>query len=347
MSEPFKSGQIVRNVVPVYGEVMAYDPQKTNQEPTMNPGRSGGPGARHGETVEIPPGHTGEVLSSSDWETVVIYPIHSTGELEPHMVRVESFTDDFKRTVRHNPFKLDRSDYDDPGRPIQASGRLKWTRVEYDPRTHYLIDSDTGFPIKPVDVKRELPYVRQEDELYSESVVDLVDPDLMPLFNREFERWEQFGDPTRPPVAGSSRVSFFYNGFIRKVPISSVGQDTNRAEYEGFSNGTVPIPVARMEMDDDLVLVQEELQSISDDLTNYLAFEEDFPEDPDPLDYDISPEDEARLKKIVDENPWVRRMIDDPQVGYDAGGELRAFDGFEDGHLRDLTPAHEWKRPGG
>lgn len=114
----FVSGDIVKNVVPVIGTVMGYNPQKTNQEPTKNPGKSGPPGAQIDEEVEIPVGHTGEVLSSSDWETVVIYPIHSTGELEPHLIRVEGFTTDFKRATRHNPFVLDRSDYQDPGKPI-------------------------------------------------------------------------------------------------------------------------------------------------------------------------------------------------------------------------------------
>jgi hypothetical protein len=117
----FVSGDIVKNVVPVVGTVMGYDPQKTNKEPTKNPGKSGPPGARIDEEVEIPPGHTGEVLSSSEWETVVIYPIHSTGELEPHLIKVESFTSDFRRATRHNPFVLDRSDYKDPGRPKRGS----------------------------------------------------------------------------------------------------------------------------------------------------------------------------------------------------------------------------------
>jgi hypothetical protein len=120
----FRPGAIVKNIVTVYGEVVEYNPQLTNQEPTKNPGHSGGPGARIGEQVEIPPNFTGEVLSSDNISTVAIYPIHSTGELEPHLIKVEGFTYEFKEAARHNPFiwpggKGKR----DPGRPVQSSLR--------------------------------------------------------------------------------------------------------------------------------------------------------------------------------------------------------------------------------
>lgn len=121
----FESGNIVKNTETVYGTVKAYDPSK---HPEGGPqGISGPPGARQEEIVEIPPGFTGEVLSSDDISTIAIYPIHTTGKLEPMLIKVEDFTKNFKRVVRHNPFIWQRGkkDLDNPGKPLDFMASLQ------------------------------------------------------------------------------------------------------------------------------------------------------------------------------------------------------------------------------
>lgn len=132
-SEPFQTGQFVRNVVEVQGVVQAYRPELHPTDPTKNPGVSGPPGAMQNETVKIPPGNVGEVMYSDPYETIVMFPIHSTTFLEPHLIKVEGYTSDFKRTPRRpekNPFiwQKDRG-LKDPGKPMMSN----WKKAAVDP----------------------------------------------------------------------------------------------------------------------------------------------------------------------------------------------------------------------
>lgn len=121
----FQSGEIVKNLVPVIGVVQAYRPELNPVKP-LAPGVGGPPGAGIHEEVDIPKGYTGEVLSSDDIFTTAIYPINTTGKLEPMLIKVEDFTKNFKKVVRHNPFVWERDrDVNNPGKPRKA-GITHW-----------------------------------------------------------------------------------------------------------------------------------------------------------------------------------------------------------------------------
>lgn len=113
----FKSGEIVKNIVPVEGTVVEYRPQdyqyqeergplpantpKGMHEPTVGEGKSGPtPDTEIGATVTIKTGKTGTVMHSDDITTIVFYSFSTTGDLEPHGVKAEGFTSDFQRVVR-------------------------------------------------------------------------------------------------------------------------------------------------------------------------------------------------------------------------------------------------------
>lgn len=96
----FKNGDIVKTKTTIFGRVMEYDPSRHPTEPTKNPGKSGPPGSEINEPVQIPRGKVGEVLYSDDIDTIVMFPIHETGRLQPHLVKAQGFTKDFTRVVR-------------------------------------------------------------------------------------------------------------------------------------------------------------------------------------------------------------------------------------------------------
>jgi hypothetical protein len=113
----FKSGEIVKNIVPVEGTVVEYRPQdyryqeergplpentpRGMHEPTIGEGKSGPtPDTEIGATVTIKVGKRGTVMHSDEITTIVFYSFSTTGELEPHGVKAEGFTSDFERVVR-------------------------------------------------------------------------------------------------------------------------------------------------------------------------------------------------------------------------------------------------------
>lgn len=59
---------------------------------------------RDGNTLPVNRNAVGEVLSSDEITTVVIFPIHENGALEPHLVKVEDFTANFSITKGLSPF---------------------------------------------------------------------------------------------------------------------------------------------------------------------------------------------------------------------------------------------------
>jgi hypothetical protein len=113
----FKSGEKVRNIVPIQGTVVEYRPQdyryqeergplpedtpKGMHEPTVGEGKSGPtPDMEINSTVTIKAGKIGEVMYSDEIVTIVMYPFHTAGALEPHLIKAESLTSDFQRVVR-------------------------------------------------------------------------------------------------------------------------------------------------------------------------------------------------------------------------------------------------------
>ena len=137
VSEPHPTGSFVKNVRDVQGKVQAYRPELHPTDPTVNPGKSGPPGAQIDEVVNIPAGNVGEVVFSTEYETIVLFPIHSTDKLEPHLIKAEGFTSDFKQVVRkpaQNPFIWNRNRrLKDPGKPLTSSWKIfKWQVGEQD-----------------------------------------------------------------------------------------------------------------------------------------------------------------------------------------------------------------------
>jgi hypothetical protein len=97
----FKSGEYVKNLVEIEGTVVEYRPQDHPTDPTVNPGKSGQtPDTQINQQVRIREGQVGTVMYSDDITTIVTYDLHNTGPLEPHLVKAESFTSNFKRVVR-------------------------------------------------------------------------------------------------------------------------------------------------------------------------------------------------------------------------------------------------------
>lgn len=97
----FKSGEYVKNLVEIEGTVVEYRPQDHPTEPTVNAGKSGEtPDTQIDAKVRIRPNQVGTVLYSDDITTIVTYNLNSTGPLEPHLIKAESFTSNFKRVVR-------------------------------------------------------------------------------------------------------------------------------------------------------------------------------------------------------------------------------------------------------
>lgn len=105
-STPFQNGEFVKTLADIYGVVQPYDPSRHPTNP-KSPGRNGPPGAMMNEKVKIPKGEIGEVLYSDETRTIVIFPIHETGRLQPALVKAEGFTYDFQPVTRNpkvNPF---------------------------------------------------------------------------------------------------------------------------------------------------------------------------------------------------------------------------------------------------
>lgn len=108
-TDAFESGAFVKNINEVFGTVQSYDPSLHPSDP-KSPGKDGPEPFGMENKVKIPPGMIGEVLSSDGFNTVVIFPINSTGNLQPQLIKVQGFTSDFKRVVRKpeqqniNPF---------------------------------------------------------------------------------------------------------------------------------------------------------------------------------------------------------------------------------------------------
>jgi len=119
----FKNGDIVKTRTDVFGRVMEYDPSRHPTEPTKNPGKSGPPGSEINEPVRVPKGKVGEVLYSDEIDTIVMFPIHETGRLEPHLVKAQGFTKDFQRVVRDpekHPFiQLKPRNLKNPQKPLE------------------------------------------------------------------------------------------------------------------------------------------------------------------------------------------------------------------------------------
>lgn len=99
-TDAFQSGQFVKNVQDVYGTVKGYDPSLHPTNPTKNPGKDGPSPFEMENKVRIPAGMIGEVLSSDAFYTTVIFPINSTGRLQPQLIKADGATSDFKRVVR-------------------------------------------------------------------------------------------------------------------------------------------------------------------------------------------------------------------------------------------------------
>ena len=97
----FKSGEYVKNLVQVKGTVVEYRPQDHPTDPTVNPGKSGPtPDLQIDADVWIRENQVGTVMYSDDVTTIVTYDLHTTGPLEPHLIKAEGMTSDFQRVVR-------------------------------------------------------------------------------------------------------------------------------------------------------------------------------------------------------------------------------------------------------
>lgn len=97
----FKSGEYVKNLVEIKGTVVEYRPQDHPTNPTVNPGKSGEtPDTQIDTEVRIRPNQVGTVLYSDETTTIVTYNLNSTGPLEPHLIKAEGLTSNFKRVVR-------------------------------------------------------------------------------------------------------------------------------------------------------------------------------------------------------------------------------------------------------
>ena len=99
----FRSGEYVKNLVEVNGVVVEYRPQDHPTDPTVGAGKSGPtPDTEIGAEVKIRPNQIGTVLYSDDTTTIVTYNLATTGPLEPHLIKAEGLTSNFKRVVRKN-----------------------------------------------------------------------------------------------------------------------------------------------------------------------------------------------------------------------------------------------------
>lgn len=128
-SEAFQSGQFVKNVKEVFGTVMSYDPSLHPTDP-ISPGKDGPSPFEMGNKVKIPPGMIGEVLSSDAFNTVVIFPINSTGRLQPQLMKADGFTSDFQRVVRKPQEQSIHPFFDAGGRRKDRAQDLKPSEFE-------------------------------------------------------------------------------------------------------------------------------------------------------------------------------------------------------------------------
>lgn len=128
----FKSGEIVRNTVPVMGTVVEYRPQDHPTEPTVGEGKSGPtPDMEINSEVEIKAGQKGTVMYSDETTTIVTYEFNTAGELEPHLVKAEGFTSNFERVVRGNRPSRGPSFYPDRNPPkIDPTKKSKWEVIK-------------------------------------------------------------------------------------------------------------------------------------------------------------------------------------------------------------------------
>lgn len=98
----FKSGEYVKNLVEIDGVVVEYRPQDHPTEPTVGEGKSGTtPDTQIDAKVKIRPNQVGTVLYSDDLTTIVTYNLHTTGPLEPHLIKAEGLTSNFQRVARN------------------------------------------------------------------------------------------------------------------------------------------------------------------------------------------------------------------------------------------------------
>lgn len=170
---------------------------------------------------------------------------------------------------------------------------LKW-------ENGHLIDKNDDFKVKPVgrgDYTTERVWGTDVGDPWD--ALEEVAPEFVSLVSEEYDMWEARGDNTVPPKEGRHKITFTYNGYVRKVPKDKEGLAAIREEMDFINNemsASEPVPPARSYMDNDAVMVQEELTDIGE--------HEDSPAS------------------------WDMEWVDIPQAGYDAGGQLRAFDAF-------------------
>lgn len=181
----FASGSIVKNLVPVTGVVQAYRPELHPTDPTVNPGIGGG------EEVTIPAGHTGEVMDSDDLITYVMYPIHENGPLQPHLVKVQSWTEDFQEVVRRRrPFVWQPTDYHTSA---YWPGFEGWHSA--------LLDPDEG----------TLNYA-DDDETSHEDLAHQIDPDD---WGTQDSAWHGLYNPGTGQLAHMGPADFHHDEFAR------------------------------------------------------------------------------------------------------------------------------------
>lgn len=170
---------------------------------------------------------------------------------------------------------------------------LKW-------ENGYLIDKNNDFKVKPVDRgDYATERVWGEDSGDPWDALREVAPEFVSLVSEEYDMWKVRGDITVPPKEGRHKITFTYNGYVRKVPKDREGLEAIREEMD-FINSEMSalnaVPPARSYMDNDVVMVQEELTDMGQHKDNPAS--------------------------------WEMEWVDIPQAGYDAGGQLRAFDAF-------------------
>lgn len=256
-----------------------------------------------------------EYLGTFGWDGTDSRTVVIRGPVPPVYLSVETF----RRSSAYTP------DY-----TIRPSNPRKPFDTTWEYRDH-------GLKIRDVDNPDILITRGTDKEEHMEKGIDYLERSLFTYADesqratlmREYELWKRFGDPEISPRAGKDRVAFRYNGYVRKVPLTDLGVEVNLEEAEYIKEleelrsggkGRSVIPPARTELDG-TVLVQEAIDS------QFLNF------------WDMS---DSEREELYEEYPWLYHMKDGLQVGYDAGGELRAFDGFMPprfaGHNRTSAP---------
>lgn len=175
-TEPFESGQFVKTKGDVFGTVMPYDPSLHPTEPTVNPGKDGPSPFEMNNKVRIPKNSIGEVLSSDAFHTAVIFPINSTGRLQPQLIKAEGATSDFSRVVRGpiHPFldaggrRKDKAVDLTPEQDAAFGDKIisKWKLSEERPNIEVMYESSIGADIARITIPSELlmAYIESGDK---------------------------------------------------------------------------------------------------------------------------------------------------------------------------------------